>query len=108
MSLGGRIICLTHENLYLGPSILLCHTLCATLTQNQSQVPGVENVSDHGTIGPRKFWGSQKRFQIRIYKIFEVKQILRKKHEFPDNTLHCTTLSSASVENRKFLAERFC
>ena len=31
---------------------------------------GVENVSDHGTIGPRKFWGSQKIFQVHIYKIF--------------------------------------
>ena len=61
------------------------------------------------TIGPRKFWSSQKIFQVHIYKIFQVKQILIKDrfvhvYEFPDNILHCTTLVSALVEiyGRKF------
>ena len=48
-------------------------------TQHVLLQPGVENVSDHGTIGPRKFWGSQKIFQVHIYKIFQVKTILIKK-----------------------------
>ena len=63
----------------------------------------MENVSDHGTIGPRKFWGSQKIFQANLYKIFQVKQILIKNrfvhgHGFPDNILHFTAPVCASID----------
>ena len=55
----------------------------------------MENVSDHETIGPRRFWGSQKIFHVHLYKIFQ-KQILIKMDLYMDFltifTLHCTTI----------------
>ena len=44
--------------------------------QERPITPGVENVSDHGTIGLTKFWGSLKIFT--SIKFFYVKQILVK------------------------------
>ena len=67
---------------------------------------GVENVSDHETIGQ-----IGEILQVHIYKIFQLKQILIKNGAvpwFPDNILQCTALVSTSVETGKRLPGNLC
>ena len=50
---------------------------CRTLSS-----AGLENVSDHGTIGPRKFFGISENMQDSVAEEENVKQILTKIEHF--------------------------